>query len=271
MKKYVFWLCVFAVIEISIALYLTIWREHFWNAVAQKQSVTFMYQLGVFTTVALGACFVSGFSGYLVSLTTIKWREKLNAKAVEIRNSRIENMNQRIQEDCWNYPNLVLSLLYGSLKALMYIIVFIISLVLSFNFIYVVILMVYTVIGSIVTHYIAKPLIHLNYEQQRAEATYRNCLSITNFKDCLGIMLGLAKKQKHLTYFQQFYGQVGVVLPLILIAPVYFTTNMNIGNLMRFNSLSSTILDNMSYGISNFGTINMLLSCKKRLKEARII
>jgi ABC-type uncharacterized transport system fused permease/ATPase subunit len=84
MKRYLFWLILFAALEISLALYLTTWREHFWNAVSGKEQVQFMHQLGIFTIVALIACFVSGFSGYLVSLTAIRWREKLNARALEL-------------------------------------------------------------------------------------------------------------------------------------------------------------------------------------------
>lgn len=271
MKRYIVWLIIFAALEIGLALYLTVWREHFWNAVAQKQSVTFLHQLLVFTGAALGACFVSGFSGYLVSLTAIKWREKLNDKAFAIRKSEIENISQRIQEDCMTYPDLVLNLAFGIAKAIMYILVFSISLILSYHFWYLGVFIAYTLIGMVVTSYIANPLIRLNYEQQRAEASYRQTLTINNFKDCIYIMLGLAKKQKQLTYFQQFYSQIGVVVPLIIIAPFYFTTPMTLGMLMRFNSLSSTILENLSYGITSFATINRLISCRKRLKEAKIL
>lgn len=303
MKKYLTLLCLFAIVEISLALYLTMWREHFWNAVSLKQSNEFIQQLSIFTGVALVICFVSGVSGYLVSLTAIKWREKLNVQAVTIStvicdncsgsgqdverpdswrcypcnglgsvpNTQIENLNQRIQEDCLSYPDLVLNLLFGTTKAILYILVFSVSLLMTFSWMYLCILVAYALIGSALTNYIARPLIQLNYEQQRAEASYRNSLTITNFADCVVIMLGLAKKQKHLTYFQQFYGQLGVVIPLIIIAPVYFTTGMNLGHLMRFNSLGGTILDNMSYGITSFANINKLLSCKKRLREAQII
>lgn len=188
------------------------------------------------------------------------------------RESRIENLRQRHQDDCLIYPDLMLNIGYGFVKAIFYIIVFSVSLIMFFSYLYLLVLVMYTIVGTLVTHYIAKPLIHMNYEQQRAEASYRADLSISNFGDCIRIMLGLAKKQKHLTYWQQFYGQVGVVVPLILIAPVYFTTPaFSIGLLMRFNSVSSTILDNTSFGITSFGQINRLLSCRKRLVEAGII
>lgn len=303
MKKYIISLIIFATLEIALALYLTFWREHFWNAISTKQPLEFLEQLGIFTGVALVICLVAGLSGYVLNLTAIKWREKLNDKAFAVREQKtdcnlcvgtgitpsiissavpciycngtgtkeIENVNQRIQEDCWTYPDLVLQIVFGGVKALFYIIVFSISLLLSFSGIYLAIFLSYSIVGTVLTHFIAKPLVKLNYEQQRCEATYRNNLTINNFNECVRIMLGMAKKQKHLTYFQQFYGQVGVVIPLIVIAPVYFLSDMTLGILMRFNSIGSTILENTSYGITSFGLINRLISCRKRLKEAKLI
>lgn len=271
MKKYIAFLIIFAIVEIGLALYLTVWREHFWDAITAKQHVEFVSQLGVFLGVALVCCFVSGISGYLVSLTSIKWRGILNTRAFAVRESRAENVNQRIQEDCARYPELMLNLGYGTCKAVMYVIVFSISLVISFNAWFLLILLCYTILGSFVTSLIAKPLIKLNYEQQRAEATYRNSLTINNFSDCISLMLGIAKRTKRLTYFQTFYMQIAVVIPLLMISPTYFSTTMTVGTLMRFNSLGGTILENLGYGISSWGSINMLISCKRRLKELGVI
>lgn len=259
-------------VEIGSALYLTYFREHFWDAISHKQSADFLYQLILFTGVALVICFVSGVSGYLMSLASIKWRQKLNIKAFAVREQKnIENIGQRIQDDCMSYPDLFLNLIFGTVKAGAYVVIFGVTLFLSFSWWYLLVVLMYAAIGTVITHWIAKPLIALNYKQQRVEATYRNSLTIDNFSDCIHVMLGLAKKQKHLTYFQQFYSQVGVIIPLVVVAPIYFTTNMTLGTLMRFNSTFSTILDNMSYGINSFSSINRFLSCRKRLKEARII
>lgn len=271
MKKYLGMLIIFMAVEISLALYLTVWRENFWNAIANKESLTFIHELGVFLVVALGCCFCSGISGYLLNLSTIKWREKLNHKAIGLSKSQAENVNQRIQEDCSRYPELMLGLAANGVKALFYICVFSVSLVMCFHWWMLAILALYTAIGSICTSYIARPLIHLNYWQQRAEATYRNALTFPNFRECILLMLGVAKRNKKLTYFQQFYMQVAVVVPLIAIAPTYFSSAMTLGTLMRINSLSNTIVENMGVGITNWGQINMLLSCRRRLKEINII
>ena len=270
MRKYLALLIILGAIEISLALYLTIWREHFWQSVSNKQGVDFIRQLVIFTVVAMSIGLTSGLSGYMISLSSIEWRKKLNKKAHKSQ-VKVENISQRIQEDCMSYPDLMLNLGWGSIKAVTYVVIFSISLMLTFNWWYVCILSIYCIIGSWLTNKIARPLIELNYQQQRMEATYRSKLSISNFQNCIEVMLGLAKRQKKLTYFQQFYGQLGVIVPLLLIAPAYFSSAMTLGLLMRFTSLSSTILDNMSYGINSFAMINKLVSCRRRLKEANII
>mgnify|MGYP001610963769 CR=1 FL=1 len=269
MKKYIIWLVIMATIEIALSLYLTVWREHFWNAVSQKESVSFLYQICIFLGVALVIGFVIGVSGYLVSLAAIEWRKKLNAKIVDVPD--ILNANQRIQEDCKEYPDLFLRLSFEFAKAMCSLVVFSVFLVLTFSWVYLAILIGYCLIGTGIAHRVAKPLIKLNYESQQAEATYRNNLKISNLTDCIMIMFGLAKKQKHLTYFQQFYGQVGVLIPIVIIAPYYFSSAMTIGLLMRFNSMAVTIIENTSYGINVFDRINRLISCRQRLKEINLL
>lgn len=274
MRRYILLLILLGAVEISLALYLTFWREHFWNSIANKESIEFLYQLGIFIAVALCICLVTGMSGYLVTLTAIRWRAQLNETAVNLNlahNKEHENIPQRIQEDCRELPLIALDLCFGSLKAVVYIVVFSTALLLSFSWVLLGIILLYSLAGTWITKKVATPLIALNYNSQRAEATYRTILNDENFTQCVKIMLGIARKQKHLSYTQTLYNQIGVVLPLIIIAPVYFTTQMPIGVLMRFNSTGATILENMSYGINSFVQINRLLACRRRLKEIGVI
>ncbi len=271
MKRYIIFLVFLLAAEIALSLYLTAWRENFWNAVALKDSSQFLKQVGIFSGVALTLVFIVGYSGYLVNLSVIKCREILNTKAIKLRHTQIENVNQRIQEDSREYPDLMFQVWYGLVKAVCYVVVFSTSILMAFQWWYLAALVVYSLIGTFITRRIAMPLVSLNYKTQQAEATYRNSLTHRNFVSCVLLMGSMAVKQKYLSYFQSFYGQVAVVIPLILIAPEYFTSAMTVGLLMRFNSLSSTIMDNLSYGITSFGTINKLLSCKKRLQELKVI
>lgn len=266
MKKYITYVILLSLIEIAAALYLTFWRELFWNYVEQRNFHGFCVQIGVFTVVALIFCMVNAYSGYFSTLCAIKWRKKLNAKAYLISH-RAENLNQRVQEDCRDYPDLFLQLIFGLGKAIIYVLVFAISLAVNFNMGYLSIIVIYSILATIIARRIAKPLLSLNYATQQAEATYRNDITKSHFQNCISVMTGLAIKTKRLAYFQTFYGQIAVILPIVIVAPAYFNGALTLGALMQVTGTMGTITDNMSFGITSFNIINKYKSCKKRLSE----
>ncbi len=263
---------ILTIIEISGAAYLTEWRHVFWDAVSLKDVSQFLYLISLFTVIALGLCVVDAYAGFTRNILAIKWREILNSRFQNLKQKiKVENYNQRVQEDCKEYPNLVLTLIIGTIKAAVYVVVFSILLSIFFSYKYLIIIAIYSILSTVLAKFIAKPLIQLNYDHQKVEATYRNFLHVPNFKECIFVMLGLAHKTKRLQYFQTFYMQISVLIPLLIIAPQYFTTALTLGALMQANSTMSTILDNSSYGITSFDSINKLISCRKRLKECDII
>ncbi len=266
MKRFIIYVILLGILEISLALYLTEWRNTFWNYVEHKDFHGFCIQIAIFTFVALMFCFVNAYSGYFTTLCAIKWREALNFKAYTIVHDA-ENLNQRIQQDCLEYPDLMLNIIFGFGKAVVYVIVFSISLAINFNLVYLCIIVAYATIATLVARRIAKPLLSLNYATQQAEATYRNDLSGLNFHKCIAVMTGMALKTKRLAYFQTFYGQIAVVLPIMIVAPAYFGSALSLGGLMQATGTMGTITDNLSFGITSFNQINRLMSCKRRLKE----
>jgi putative ATP-binding cassette transporter len=266
MRKYITYVILLSLIEISAALYLTFWKELFWNYVETRNFHGFCVQIGVFTVVALIFCLVNAYSGYFMSLCAIKWRELLNGKAYKIVHSA-ENLSQRVQEDCREYPDLFLQILFGLGKSAVYVLVFSVALVINFSVGYLCVIVLYATISTLIAHRIARPLTSLNYVNQQAEATYRNDLSGLNFTNCIRIMIELALKTKRLSYFQTFYGQIAVVLPIVVVAPSYFAGALTLGALMQATGTMGTITDNLSFGITSFNIINKFKSCKKRLKE----
>ncbi len=271
MRKFIVAMAALGIMEIALVLYLTFWRKVFWDYVASKNLHGFIEYLAIFTVVALALCIITALATYMSTRAAIKWREILNERAHIHKNSNIENCNQRIQEDCAKYPDLVMIIGYGVARAIVYLTVFSITLVIEFNVYYLLLIAGYAIIATGVARTIGHPLIKLNYQAQQTEASYRNKLSAPNFKECLLIQLTLAKKLKHLQYFQSLYGQLGVVIPLIIVAPAYFGSAMLLGSLMQANSIMSTITDNLSYGINNFDVFNKLLSCRKRLQEIEVL
>ncbi len=258
--------------ELVLAVYLTEWKHTFWDYVAARNFNAFIKQLSIFTVVASIICITDTWIEYLKSMLSIKWRAKLNSKAYKLEiNPKIENIGQRIQNDCRDYPILMTSLVFGLCKSIVYVIVFSITLVLQFSPFYLAAVVLFSLVSTVVAKYIGNPLIKLNYACQKVEATYRNNISKPNFIACVVNMTALARKAKHLNYFQVLYGQIGNVLPIAIAAPAYFSKEISLGGLMQVNSIMGSIVDNMSYVINSFSDITKLLSVRRRLLEIGVL
>lgn len=271
MYKYTIVLSILLITEISLAIYLSIWREYFWNIVVEKNVTQFIHLILIFTGVSLALCFVTGLTTYLINISSISYREILNLKVrtkwIRRDKDKIENFAQRQQADCMDYSNLLFIIFYGLIKSIIYIVTFSIVLGNLYGYSYLILLYTYGLLGSYIAKKIAYPLISLNYQTQKLEASYRDNLTKANFLSCISVQFLIAKKQKYLSYFQSFYGQMAVLVPFFIIAPSYLEGAMTVGLLMRFNGTAATILENISYGVNQFSDINKLLSCRKRLKE----
>lgn len=292
MKK-VLWSLLFlvglVVIECSLVGYIGIWREAFWQAVENKQLSIFIHKIIQFAIVALSACLVSGYSTYLSGKISLKLREQLTFKAMispEIFDAvkNIEGGAQRIQEDCNSYYVLLINLLTNFLRNGLIFIVFCGIIWMQLGPIYLLVPITYTLIGTGIAWKLAIPLINLNYKNQQYEAAFRHKLqSMTRrikdksrailliFTQVFDNNMDLYKTTKKLTYFQSFYNQVTVMVPYIILAPIYFGGKITFGILMQTASGMGHIIDSLSYLINSFNDINKFLSCQKRLREVKLI
>jgi len=135
----------------------------------------------------------------------------------------------------------------------------------------------YCLVGSVITHYIGRPQIALNFEQQRREADFRHHMvrvreyseaialdrgqSVeqshlqTRFLSVLANYFALIKAQKNLIWFTSFFGQAAVVFPMIVAAPRYFSGAIQLGDLMRINSAFGRVQDSLSWFVDNYSSL----------------
>jgi putative ATP-binding cassette transporter len=132
----------------------------------------------------------------------------------------------------------------------------------------------YCVVGSVLTHYIGRPLIPLNFQQQRVEADFRHHMvrvreyseSIAldkgeaversqldgRFGQVLANYLRLLTAQKRLTWFTNGFGQAAVVFPFIVAAPRFFSGAIQLGELMQIASAFGRVQDSLSWFVENY-------------------
>ncbi len=147
--------------------------------------------------------------------------------------------------------------------------------------------LLYAVVGTWLTHLIGRPLVRLNFHQQRYEADFRFGLvrfrenaegvalyrgeadELRSFRERFGEVVGnwwaIMRQQKRLTWFTAGYGQVAVIFPFVVAAPRYFRGEMPLGGLMQIASAFGQVQDSLSFIISAYTDIAQWRSVVQRL------
>jgi putative ATP-binding cassette transporter len=158
--------------------------------------------------------------------------------------------------------------------------------------------LVYAVLGSILTHVIGKPLIGLDFNQQRFEADFRFSLVRlrensegvalyrgeseesagfrARFANVIGNWWALMLKQKQITWFTSFYSQAAIIFPYIVVAPRYFSGAMQLGGIFQTASAFGQVQGALSWFIGAYtqyatwkATVDRLIGFSATLQRVR--
>ena len=197
-----------------------------------------------------------------------------------------DNPDQRIADDLNIFVDLTLTLSLGLLSAVVTLVSFVGILwaisgpltVAGFEIpgYMVWVALVYAIAGTWLTHLIGRPLIGLGFEQQRFEANFRFALvrlrenaegvalyrgetgELGNFRARFANIIAnwWAKmlKQKQLTWFTSFYGQMAIIFPFVVAAPRFFSGAMPLGGIFQIASAFGQVQGALSWFISAYGS-----------------
>ena len=202
-----------------------------------------------------------------------------------------DNPDQRIQEDIGLFTSYTVSLTMGLLNAVVTLFSFVgILWVLSGNFAFSITgltfdipgfmvwaAVLYCAAGSLITHYIGRPQVRLNFQQQRLEADFRHhMVRVREYSESIALdkgeaverthldlrfsrvlrnYLGLIKAQKNLTWFTVGFSQAASVFPFIIAAPRFFSGAIQFGGLMQIASAFGRVQDSLSWFVDNYPTL----------------
>jgi putative ATP-binding cassette transporter len=208
-----------------------------------------------------------------------------------------DNPDQRLQEDAGQFTAQTVSLTMGFLNAVVTLASFVgILWSLSGSFAWhgmtipgfmVWMAVLYCALGSIITHYIGRPLIGLNYEQQKREADFRHHLvRVREYSEAIALdkgeaaegrqldgrfgavltnYLALIGKQKQLVSFTNLFGQAAVVFPFIVAAPRFFSGAIQLGGLIQISSAFGRVQDALSWFVDNYDSLAAWRATTERL------
>ena len=145
----------------------------------------------------------------------------------------------------------------------------------------------YCLVGSVLTHFIGRPLIGLNYEQQKREADFRHLLVRereyseaialdkgeavegrrldARFGAVLSNYLALIRKRKQLVGFTALFGQAAVVFPFIISTPRYFSGAIQLGGLIQIANAFGKVQDSLSWFVDNYSGLAAWRATTERL------
>ncbi len=285
------------------------WNRLFYDALQNKNQPVFWQQLGRFTYLAFAFIIIAVYKFYLTQLLEVRWRAWMTGHYLErwlanhafysLELARFsgdsakaaDNPDQRIQEDINQFTNFTVSLSMGLLNSVVTLLSFVgILWGLSGAFAFTLggssynipgfmvwMALLYCAVGSVITHYIGRSQIRLNFMQQLYEADFRHHMvrvreyseSIAldkgeavertqldgRFSKVLSNFLLLIKKQKNLVWFTSFFGQAAVVFPFIVAAPRFFSGAIQLGELMQISSAFGRVQDSLSWLVDNYSSL----------------
>ena len=264
---------------VGITVLYNSWNAAFYNALQEHNWNAFVYQLGYFCILAAAFILLAVYQLYLNQWLQIRWRRWMTrvylgewlAQSVhyrmQLQGDAADNPDQRISEDIRQFIELTLTIGLQLLNSTVTLFSFLIILWglsktapltlfgVDIPGYLVWAALIYAIFGTALTHLIGRPLVALNFQQQRFEADFRfNLVRVRENSEQIALLEGdeaererllmrfgnvvanwyaLMTRQKKLTFFTASYSQAAVVFPFIMVSPAYFANKVQLGGLMQ--------------------------------------
>jgi putative ATP-binding cassette transporter len=289
------------------------WNATFYNALQDKAYTVFVHQLIRFSWLAGLYIVVAVYQLYLNQMLQIRWRRWLTERylgawlldgayyRMQLAAGETDNPDQRIADDLRLFVGDTLALAIGGLRAVVTLVSFVAilwglsgALALPIGGSRIAVpgymvwaALVYAIIGTWLTNRIGRPLVRLNFDQQRYEADFRFGLvrfrentegvalyrgeadELRGFRERFGAVVrnwwAIMRRQKRLTWFTAGYAQAAVIFPFIVAAPHYFRGEILLGGLVQTATAFGQVQDSLSFIISSYTDIAEWRSVVQRL------
>lgn len=270
----------------------------FMTALAEKNLPAFNKNLLIYLGVFVVATPVSVFYSFIRKRLGINWRLWLTNHFLEryFRNrayyrinddKNIDNPDQRISQDISSFTVTSLAFLSILFFSLVQLISFV-GILWSISITLVLVLLAYAAVGTVVTLFFGKRLINLNFQQLRKEADLRyglvhvrdNAESIAFFRgeqrekgqvtqrllSAIGNLRFLIGWERNLEFFTKGYEYVILILPIVVMAPMYFAGQIKFGVVTQAEGAFISVLSALSVIVTQFEQLSNFVAGITRLE-----
>ncbi len=301
---------------VAINVWYNSWHNTFYNALNERNQTAFINALGEFTVLATCFIIVAVYQIYLNMMLTIRWRKWMTRQYLGdwlknqtyyrmklLDNNNTDNPDQRISEDINLFVTKSLALSIGLFKEVISLISFIIILwqlsgVLEIplgNQVYTIsgylvwAAIGYAVLGTWLTVKLGRPMVKLNFMQQRYEADFRFTLMrlrensesvalykgeneehsgfLARFQRVFDNYWQLMRLNKKLTWLTSGYSQISIIFAILVAAPRYFTNQISLGQVFQISGAYGNVQSALSYFVDKFTDLAEWQAVVNRLTE----
>lgn len=312
-------------VQVGLNVVLTYWSAGFFNAIQVydvKTVLTLLYlpivqipgkgPMPGFAELVTAYVLIAVYATYLTQMLQIKWRQWLTIHYVEnwlhdrayynislsqASNAVVDNPDQRISEDLNDFTNNTLSLGTD----------FITNVVTLLSFVFVLysisgsitvfgvtihgymlwVAVLYSLVGTGLTHLIGRRLVPLSFNQQKYEANFRFrlvrvrenpegiALSHGEVEEDAGLrssfqfvrdnFWSIMRRTKVLNFFTISFSQIASIFPLVVTLPRYFAKQVGLGGLQQIQLVFGQVQGALSWFVTSYQNLVMLRATVSRL------
>jgi len=311
-EKRIAWTLLIAVVALNlgnvyVSVRLNAWNNTFYNALQDYKLRETFVQLGIFCVLATISIILSVYAQYLQQMLQIRWRRWLTGHyldrwlgdrryyRLQLDRKTTDNPDQRLADDLNYFTVFTLGLFLGLLTSAVSLASFLVILwglsgpadipLWSLGTLHIPGYLIwaalfYAVLGTWFTVKIGRPLVPLNFAQQRFEADFRyslvrlreNAESVAlyggeppereTFDERFGNVFDnfwhIMKRQKMLNWFTSGYTQIALIFPFVVLAPRYFAKQIQLGGLFQVIDAFGNVQSSLSFIINAFASQNLL-------------
>ncbi|MFD0966059.1 ABC transporter ATP-binding protein/permease [Seminibacterium arietis] len=287
-----FWAIVLLdLVSVRLDILLTNWHRALYNALQEMNATHFWQQMIVFAVVAsIHICNVL-LTYYVTKRCEIRWRTWLNKRMLDkwtanqayyktqYTANQLDNPDQRIQQDINSYVSNSLNFATGMISSTVSLVAFtgilwnlsgpmnIMGIEIPHMMVFLV--FIYVLITSLIAFKIGKPLISLNFANERLNANYRySLIRLKEYAESIAFYCG-EKIEKNLllkqfdkvikNIWQMVYrtlklsgfnlgvSQISIIFPYLIQAGRFFSGQIKLGDLIQTASAFGRVQSSLSY------------------------
>ena len=299
-KPLLFFLLIVALtlVSVRISLVYSKWYNNMYTSLQEFNQAVFWQQMGLFCVIAACAVSTSLASYYIEQRFIISWiawlNDELTNKWITNRayyktqylSANLDNPDQRIQQDVQSYVKTTLSLSTGVIDAVTSMISYTIllwglagpMLVFGVEIPHMMVFLVfaYVIFTTLIAFWLGRPLIHLNFANERLNANYRySLIRVKEYAESIAFYAGEKVEQNQLyrqfravinnmwnivfrtlkfSGFNLIVSQISVVFPLLIQVGRYFEKQIKLGDLMQTLQVFGKLHTNLSFFRNSYDT-----------------